>query len=251
MTRMSYGASVQFHKGVLRLIADTGAELLHVDKLVPEYRRLVDLMAGVVNRQRALYSTYSLRQTDHERDLGVGHIKMAVHAALTSLVPAKRQAAKRLSPQLKSFRNIRRMERINATMQVDSMLALLTRADNAPHIAALALQADVEALHQANQAAHRSIDEKIAEFGKLRRQREVNSAKVMEQITAQYALIVQHANAVALLTPSAQVERFVGLMNAHCQNAALVVAHSGSALKKKAKAKEKKPHVPPKSVDQH
>lgn len=228
MSRLSMGACCSFHKGVLKRISDTGAEVLHVEPLVPGYEALIEKLELVLNRQKAFLATPVIRKRDKRRDNGAGYIKMAVQAALTSLIEKKRLAAQRLSIQLRQFKAVGRHQYDQATAEVWAMLRILDEPGNAAAIAALHLAEDVEALREANAACDEMMRMKAEEYASLAEQMNTNSGEVIDALNTRYGDIVRLVNAHAIVTPIPAITDFVLQTNAHIENMNFIIAHSGS-----------------------
>ena len=107
ISRLTIGAAGNFHDRTYKAIEATTAEALHVETLAPAYKKVVDQLASIVNRQRSYITTETLEALDKRRDNGVGSIHNQVDATKNCLVDEKREASAHLRPQLSSYKQIR------------------------------------------------------------------------------------------------------------------------------------------------
>ena len=148
ISRLTIGAAGNFHDRTYKAIEATTAEALHVETLAPAYKKVVDQLASIVNRQRSYITTETLEA----RDNGVGSIHNQVDATKNCLVDEKREASAHLRPQLSSYKQIRFHEYAKQTLEVRGMIGVLRDPSNTASVTALGLEADIDALEAANEA---------------------------------------------------------------------------------------------------
>ena len=157
ISRLTIGAAGNFHDRTYKAIEATTAEALHVETLAPAYKKVVDQLASIVNRQRSYITTETLEALDKRRDNGVGSIHNQVDATKNCLVDEKREASAHLRPQLSSYKQIRFHEYAKQTLEVRGMIGVLRDPSNTASVTALGLEADIDALEAANEAFDRRI----------------------------------------------------------------------------------------------
>ena len=137
---------------------------MHIESQFPAYKTAVGTLASIVRRRTAFVSTQMLQEADQRRDNGCGTVINAVKAFGTSLVDEKREASKILLPQLAPYKGIGRHEYSKQSAELRGMLSVLNAEANAPHVKALGLTADVEALRAASEAFDQAFEQRTTEM---------------------------------------------------------------------------------------
>ena len=153
-----------FNNGILDLIEKTTPAALHIESQFPAYKTAVGTLASIVRRRTAFVSTQMLQEADQRRDNGCGTVINAVKAFGTSLVDEKREDSKILLPQLAPYKGIGRHEYSKQSAELRGMLSVLNAEANAPHVKALGLTADVEALRAASEAFDQAFEQRTTEM---------------------------------------------------------------------------------------
>lgn len=213
MSQMTIGSCSEFHNNALGLITKITPAAIHIEALEPSYRAAVDTLASIVNRQRAYISTAQLADTDKVRDNAVGAIINVVNAYRTTPVEEKRQAALLLIPQLSAYNGIARHEYSKQTAEIKGMLGVLTAAENAAAVTALGLDAEVEALTEANASFEAAFLGKAKEKSSRMGVEDLDSGQVVSRANTLYAQIVQTVNAYAIVQPTDELLAFIDDLN--------------------------------------
>ena len=153
-----------FNNGILDLIEKTTPAALHIESQFPAYKTAVGTLASIVRRRTAFVSTQMLQEADQRRDNGCGTVINVVKAFGTSLVDEKREDSKILLPQLAPYKGIGRHEYSKQSAELRGMLSVLNAEANAPHVKALGLTADVEALRAASEAFDQAFEQRTTEM---------------------------------------------------------------------------------------
>ncbi len=213
ITHLTLGATCNFHKKVKKEIDASGVAALHVEEEITLYEASIENLRKVVNRQMAFAATVSLAETDEERDYLIGVINGVVNAHLRNPLKAKREAAVKLSADLAAYAGIARHEYTKQSSEVEGMLAVLARPEDAAALTALSLDEEVEALRAANEAFEAAYDIKITESTARNPQREADSRELREAVNAAYQRIVKKVNAYALIQPTDEINDFIERVN--------------------------------------
>ncbi len=191
LSRLTLGATCNFHKKVKKEIEASGAAALHVEEEITLYEASIENLRKVVNRQMAFAATVSLAETDEERDYLIGVINGVVNAHQRNPLKEKREAAVKLGADLAAYAGIARHEYTKQSSEVEGMLAVLARPEDAAAVTALSLDEEVEALRAANEAFEAAYDIKITESTARNPQREADSHELREAVNAAYQRIVK------------------------------------------------------------
>ena len=146
LTHAPHAIHCDLHNQILGLTLATGAETLHVEKLLPEYQQLVETENSLVRRATAYVSTTSLQEMDENRDNAVGVIINVVNAFTTSTIESKRKAAQALDAMLAPYKGITHHTYRSETREVNGMVSVLQSDAASAHITTLGLDAEVEEL---------------------------------------------------------------------------------------------------------
>lgn len=213
MSGMTIGACCDFHDSVYTHIKSYTPAALHIEALAPLYEAALAQLQSVVNRKRALASTELLRVLDRKRDNGIGVVNGVVNVYLKALVDAKREAAIRMSADLKAYNGIGYHEYRKQTSELKGMIAVLTSEEHAADIETLGLTADVEALAQVAEEFKEAYLGKAAEVADTVDQSDLDSKELVQHINQVYANIVQMVNAYAIVQPTEAINGFIHDLN--------------------------------------
>lgn len=218
LSKLSAGDCCSFHQRVLELIANATPQALHLEHQVAEYTALVDKLQQLVACPRAYVGTHLLKQADRQRDAFVGVIQTTVRSHLTNPIPAKRQAARRLSPQLAPYRGLRAHKYYQQTAEIESLVALLAQQRNVADIARLALTDEVQGLAQANAQFEQAQAARTAEKRARLSIRSVNVRQAKQAVNHKYAHICKIAEVMALTETSTVAHDFILSLSAHVKD---------------------------------
>lgn len=235
---MDVGTKSDFFSHVETLIEQFSPEALHIEALIEDFKAKRRTLASIVNRATRYTTTRSLKKADRNRDNGAGLLGNIVRAYLTSLVPAKREAAEWLAPQIAPFKGIRRHERAQQSAETQSLLNVLDREDNQEAIRILGIKEDVEALREAHEAFGMLFYERAAETGNRMKQRAIQTPQAIADTEAVYREITRIVNAYAIAQPSEAVEGFIRQMNGLVAVFERVADNTGKSWKVKKAGKE-------------
>lgn len=214
MKRLPLGLYCSHHADTNALIAEIGAEVLHIEELAAEYDRLVELLGSIVKRATAYVSTSLLGEADRKRDNALGIILNIITAHLTNQVEDRLAAAQVLDVLVAPFRKIRNHGKGAETREVALLLELFDTEEARAHIATLSLDREVEMLRLRNSQMDSLLTEKVMEEVERMPQKSINTAELRKQVDEQYARIVQAVNAYAIVHPSEEIADFITRMNA-------------------------------------
>ena len=200
MSRMTIGSCSDFHTKVNDCITATTPAALHITEKATAYSAASELLASIVNRERAFVATATLAEADDVRDRASGVIGQVVNAYLTSPVAEKKAAATLLDAKMSPYRGIRKHEYTKQTAETRGMLAMLDAEAEA--VAALGLTEEVEAVREANAAFDTEFLKKTEEMSSRMTQSDVKSED-----------IVQTVNAYAIVQPSDEINTFIASVN--------------------------------------
>lgn len=213
MSKMTIGSCKQFHDTIYGFIKTSTPAKLHIESVEPAYKKALDTLEAIVNRQRSFIATANLAETDKVRDNAVGTISSVVNAYRTTPVNDKRAASQLLYAQLSAYRGIGQHEYSKETAEIKGMLKVLTADGNAEAVATLGLDAEVEALREANEAFEAALLSKGEEKSKHQEVSDLKSADVTGQANALYEQIVQIVNAYAIVQPTEEINTFITQVN--------------------------------------
>ena len=219
MSRMTIGSCSDFHTKVNDCITATTPAALHITEKATAYSAASELLASIVNRERAFVATATLAEADDVRDRASGVIGQVVNAYLTSPVAEKKAVATLLDAKMSPYRGIRKHEYTKQTAETRGMLAMLDAEAEA--VAALGLTEEVEAVREANAAFDTEFLKKTEEMSSRMTQSDVKSEDAVNEANALYqdivqtvnAYIVQTVNAYAIVQPSDEINTFIASVN--------------------------------------
>lgn len=212
-SRLTLGATSDFHSKVNEKIKAATAAALHIEDLYPAYESLKIDLQDVVNRSTAFVATEGLKEADRTRDHYVGVIYRVVQAHATNPITKKRESAVRLKAGLAPYAGIGAHEYAKQTAEVKGMVAVLKLAENAEAVTALALDEEVAGLEEANAAFEVVFLAKADEASARLPKSDLDSRELCDRIAGQYAAIVQKVNAYAIVQPTDDLEAFVSEVN--------------------------------------
>lgn len=213
MSKMTIGSCKQFHDTVYGFIQKATPAKLHIETVEPNYKKALQTLEAIVNRQRSFIATANLEDTDKVRDKAVGTISTVVNGYCNTPVAEKQSAARLLNAQLSTYKGIGRHEYSKETAEIKGMLKVLTADGNAEAVTTLGLDAEVEALREANEAFEAALLSKGEEKSKHLDVSDLKSADVTGQANALYEQIVQLVNAYAIVQPTEEINTFITQVN--------------------------------------
>lgn len=213
MSELTIGSASDFHTNVYKAITTATPAALHIEALVPGYKRLVDDLASVVNRKRSYISTKLLDSLDKTRDNGVGYVFNVLDANTTCLIPEKVKAANRLLPQVSSYRKIRYHEYSKQSAELRGMLGVLEAEENAADVATLGIGPDIEALREVAEEFEETFKAKTLEAAEHADQSDFDSKELTREAQTAYEGIAQVVNAYAIVQPTDELLSFIHEVN--------------------------------------
>ena len=213
ISRLTVGATCDFHTKVNELITTATPAALHIETQVVPYTAAITSLSSIVNRSTTFIATAGLKDTDKVRDALVGVINSVVNAHLTNTIASRKEAATRLSAELAPYKGIGRHEYSKQTAEVKGMLAMLALPENAAAITELSLDDEIDALQTANEAFEAAFLGKAAEAAERKPQTDLDSKTVVNEANAAYLDIVQVVNAYAIVQPTEAINTFIENLN--------------------------------------
>lgn len=230
-THFTVGLHCDTHNQAYTLMNATGAETLHIEKLLPEYHKLIEEENGLVRRATAYVSTTSLKDADKKRDNAAGVILNVTYAYTTSTISAKRTAANALDAMLAPYKGVARSAYRTETRELNGMIAVLQSDAATAHIATLGLTSDVEELVLANTQFDLIMQQKQMEESARSPQTTLSTDEVRVAVDAKYQEIVQVINAYAVIQSTPEIEQFIVNLNAILRLAELDATRGGKQNK--------------------
>lgn len=229
LSRLTVGSTSEFHNNILALINQSGSAELHIDDLAPAYQEAASTLAAVINRQRAYVSTAELTESDRQRDNAVGTISNVVNAYETTPVEEKRAAAGLLAPQLSIYKGIRKHEYSKETSEIRGLIEVLTAEGNRQAVTTLGLDAEVEALQQANAAFEEAFAAKAAEKSEHMETGDIDTTETIATLNGLYGRIVQVVNVYAIVQPTDTINNFIDGVNGFVGSFTDIINRTGTA----------------------
>ena len=215
ISQLTIGAAGNFHDRVYKAIETATPAALHVETLAPAYKAVIDKIASVVNRQRAYVSTETLQSLDITRDNGCRTVINIADASKTSLVPEKNAASAHLRPQLSSYKKTPYHEYAKQTLEIRGMINALRDPANAEAVAALGLEAEIDALEAANNAFDEAFEQRTQEAAAHADLSDLDSKALANEANRIYAEITQTVNAYAIVQPTDEINTFIQTVNGY------------------------------------
>lgn len=213
LSQLTIGSCSQFHSIVCRFIDTATPAALHIEALEPAYKSAAATLSSIVNRQAAFVATKEMKAADARRDSAAGTISSVVNAYLTTPVDEKRAAANLLSPKLAAYKGIRKHEYSKETAEIKGMLGVLRAEGNAAAVTLLGLDAEVEALSEANDLFEAAFLDKGKEESERMDVSDLKSEDVVNNANSLYGQIVQIVNAYAIVRPTEAITTFITDLN--------------------------------------
>ena len=214
LSSLTLGLHCDYHYQAVGLMHTAGAQVLHIEALLPAYSALVEQEASLVRRQTAYVSTERLNAADKTRDVALGVVMNVITAHKTNTIEEKRTAALALDAKVAPYRGIGNHEKRTQTREVSGLLVVLATDDAKAYIATLALTDEVAALAQYNAEVDAVLSGKLQEEVERMPQKDTDTEELRRQVDAKYAEIVQTVNAYAIVQPTEALENFIAQMNA-------------------------------------
>lgn len=213
ITRLSLGATSDFHTHVNELVVSATPSALNIVELAGPYAEAVALVTSLVNRSTAFVATASMREAEKKRDNLVGVISSLVKAHLTNPIADKNAAAVLLDALLAPYFGIGRHEQSKETAEIKGMIGVLKGADAAAAVEKLEMKDEVEALEAANGDFEQAFLEKAAEASVRQAQSNVITKDAVAAVNELYQQIVQTVNAYAIVQSSDVIRKFISDVN--------------------------------------
>lgn len=227
LTNLSLGSHAMMHKSVSDLVAEIGADVLHVEEVAAPYREAMETEMFIVKRASSAVGTYELKEADDASDRLIGTLINVVRAHTTNYVAHQREAARILYVRLRDFRALARRGYTAQMAELDALLAYLAKAESATHLATLGLTDVAAALVEANERHQEMLHKKI-HGNKLRnRQREINTRDARRRCDDLYRHLVELAAAYAIVAPDPAFDTFFQRLTGIVLYYRNVLAHQG------------------------
>lgn len=242
-THATHGVHCDTHNQILGLMLATGAEVLHIEKLLPEYQQLIETENSLVRRATAYVSTTTLKDFDELRDNAVGLVINVVNAYTSCTIEAKRKAALALDAMLAPYKGITHHTYRSETREVNGLISVLQSEAAAAHITTLGLTAEVDEIMLKNAEFDITMQQKQMEEAARTPQRDLSTEEVRAAVDSKYKEIIQVVNAYAVIQSTPEIELFIVNLNAILRLVEQDIARSG------AKKKEDDPTEPTEPTD--
>ena len=228
LTHLKLALHNDFHNQVLTLITDATAADLHVESQADLYRDAISRENSIVKRQTAYVSTAQLKEYDTKRDRALGCLMNCIVAHRTSIIDKKREAALALDAAIAPYRGVGKHEYRAETREIDGLLSVLGKEENAAHIATLGLTDEVDAVDATNADFAAAMSGKQSEESSRSEQTSTDTLELRAEIDGIYGEIVQIVNAYAVIQSTSVIEQFITDVNAVITLVKRSAAGSGS-----------------------
>lgn len=243
VTALLVPAHVEFHRITSDYITVATAEALHVEELAAAYKAAIEVEQTLVNRENSIPYTKDLEELDKLRDDCLTELFTSVKITLKSPLENRSRAADTLHSITRRYDGIQNMAREKETNMIRGLLENLKAEDAIDALTALGLTTIVTQLRQANNsyiATQKMREEAEAEQADIRSLSTYEQRAIVDNL---YRQIVERVNAFAIAVPSAELDKFIDLMNAHVGEAKRAIAHmraggSGNEKRKKKSDEE-------------
>lgn len=215
----------------------TGAEVLHIESLLPRYNELVAMENSIVKRQTAYVSTEQLQDADQKRDTMLRILLGIIDYHARSSIAAKAPSAQALQAKCANYRDAARSDYRTETRELNGLIAVLSTEESTAELATLHLTDELAELARLNAAFDILIQGKQQEAVDRMPQTDISTDELRHELDEQYAAIVKTVNAYAIVQPTEEINTFITNLNAII----MLVKQSASTLGKESGEEEPEP----------
>lgn len=228
LTGLTVGTHLQFHNQVNSYIATATAAALHVETQAAQYAALLAQEATIVNRPSSQRYTRLLADTDTRRDNALIVVLNLIKAHQRSIDDEKYRAAAQLASVIAPYNTAYGNAYMKETAEIKGLVASLRSAENAPLVALLGVEDEVELLDKANAAfeeTHRLSQEDAQQRQALEA---IDTKELRARVNTCYQQIVLLVNAFAIASPSDALDTFIDSVNGLIYRTQQEAGHSHS-----------------------
>lgn len=234
LSSYTIGLHNDFHNRSLTLMQAVGAEVLHIEALLPRYSELVAMENSIVKRATTYVSTAQLLVADRKRDTALRILQGIIDYQSRSDIAAKAKAAQALQAKCAAYKNTARSDYRSETREVYGLISVLSTEESLAELATLNLTEELAELVRLNDAFNAFIRDKQQEAAKRMPQINISTEELRHELDTQYATIIQTVNAYAIVQPTEEIRNFIRNLNA----AILLTKQSAATLGKSTKEEE-------------
>ena len=228
LTGLPGGTHMQFHDQANSYIIEATAAALHVEAQAALYASLLKQEAAIINRPSSQRDTQLLADADTRRDNGLMVVLNLIKAHQRSIDDEKYRAAAQLASVIAPYNTAYSNSYMKETAEIKGLVASLRSAENAPLVALLGIEAEVDLLDEAN-TAFEEIHRLSQEDAQQRQTLEgIDTKELRGQVDACYQQIVLVVNAFAIASPSDELDAFIDSVNGLIYRTQQEASHSHS-----------------------
>ena len=228
LTGLPGGTHMQFHDQANSYIIEATAAALHVEAQAALYASLLKQEAAIINRPSSQRYTQLLADADTRRDNGLMVVLNLIKAHQRSIDDEKYRAAAQLASVIAPYNTAYSNSYMKETAEIKGLVASLRSAENAPLVALLGIEAEVDLLDEAN-TAFEEIHRLSQEDAQQRQTLEgIDTKELRGQVDACYQQIVLVVNAFAIASPSDELDAFIDSVNGPIYRTQQEASHSHS-----------------------
>jgi murein L,D-transpeptidase YcbB/YkuD len=231
VTQLNKPAHCDFHSNVLSLITATGAEVLHLENLMPMYESAINVEKSTINRATAFVSTPAMDEADDLRDKLLSCINAVVNAQQYSPLANKKRIYNKMHAVIAPYKGIRDHEYAAQTQEVDALLRELTAEGMEENLQALGIAGEVEELALANAKFAVEMNQKMAENAARQPIKDIDSEEARKSCDDLYHQICELVNAYALIQPTDEITSFITSLNGVIATYSSIAAQTGKSKK--------------------
>ncbi|HBL33388.1 MAG TPA: hypothetical protein DDZ96_06145 [Porphyromonadaceae bacterium] len=210
--KLNNSEHIGFHSSVSSFIPTASPEKIGAETLADPYGQAIDAEQDLVHRGTGSSTTAEKDALEPERDDYCSYIISEILNAARSPNSAKRDAYTALAPVISPYKGLASRPKNQETADIKGMVLDLRAPALAPHIAAVGIATDIDALETINDSYDQWEKQTV-----LDKPAAADTAAKRKAIDKLYGQITQRAYAMAVLAtaeqPNAEAKEFVSNVN--------------------------------------
>lgn len=212
LTKLNNAEYLNLSRRVWALVAATGAEKLGIEAdVVTSYGERLDLLSDLVARSYAQAETPEMKELEEQRDALGQYIVDNVRNAQNLPIESKAEAGKALWLILKPYEKFYSLPNQQETVVINGMLIDLSKDENSPHVATLALTDYVAKLSVVNSRYQMLTEQRTSQREAAKTE---NSKTLRKELDVMYDYITTVAFCESVAKPTEDTARFITELNA-------------------------------------
>ena len=222
LTKLLASASVEFHSVILGIFMTFRTFIPQIQSLLERYQDAIKSQQLAGNKNPKLSNTREIAEKDKARDLLMNRFFKTVKDFLRSPIEEEKKSAQILYDEISRFEGISSYEKNKETGEIKKFLSAVQLPNVADAIGVLRLEHLIEQIANANNEFDYAMNTRAMGESQKTTLNAAEQRKITESI---YLELVEMTNALALVSPSDEINDCINQINIQIDEYERTIAH--------------------------